>query len=842
MVFILLSSCGDYESKKLLGNYISNFLYSDILSDNYVNVELLLILYRTLEFEVNQLVHNDNIPAIFLDSGINIFLLRRIIQRSKVQKCLGPIFKKILTEINSIPFEMNCELQKLIDVDVTENDVRDLQFESDKVKGEYIQTLDFDMLQNEKEKQNDDEMKSYLDIHIKECEEYKDKNLFSGDTFFEKMYHIPEGNVISATVLDRYSYHISQIAAIVMKIIQILKDNYELIPLPIRQICKMISIIIRNKFKDIPTVRVNAFISRFFIDILFDEFLSMPNRYKLIQKHNLSPSIEPNKNIVFKVLHYLFMGYFFDIKMDQNFAVFNWVFIEIMPEVLSLFDKLIDVNLPPNQNSRQGVTVTMVAYSMDVVLGVYDVLSKNKEKVQKNLSDTDSIKTFTFIKVIENNMEKIKKITKKDKEEKKLSFYYTYSIEYGDKLNKPKQIIDVELPDTLTKKMFELCYKLNEYHIDISQCENNSTLGIINFLIKASAIGIIPMSEYTNLITIKSLLKKSNFNVNSFYENIIQQMKSKIDAITYENIKKDIAVLEYNKASLDEEISFYNQLQIEQDILPLADRVIIEMKLNNKQYFYDYDKQFEEVIAKKWYDHVEFHIGDFSSKSIRDYYYNAGYYSLNQFIALFPDIVASEKEKVFEFIKANRINLFVDNFIKALNEGITRLNFNKGEDYTSTIKSFFFSKIYNKIYPFKPLPKDIALHKNTVNNSWITLNVLIGKEVDVDVLIPVAKEKIKAISQRKSYYDKVDEVLKLFEIIKQFLNKNGLKNENINVYLLYLINKAKPYRLYSDVEYMSKFNVDNNKETKLNIQMMTYCVNLLLNLNEEDLKIFLTPQ
>ena len=129
-----------------------------------------------------------------------------------------------------------------------------------------------------------------------------------------------------------------------------------------------------------------------------------------------------------------------------------------------------------------------------------------------------------------------------------------------------------------------------------------------------------------------------------------------------------------------------------------------------------------------------------------------------------------------------------------------------------------------------------------MNNSWITLNVLIGKEVDVDVLIPVAKEKIKAISQRKSYYDKVDEVLKLFEIIKQFLNKNGLKNENINVYLLYLINKAKPYRLYSDVEYMSKFNVDNNKETKLNIQMMTYCVNLLLNLNEEDLKLFLTPQ
>lgn len=98
------------------------------------------------------------------------------------------------------------------------------------------------------------------------------------------------------------------------------------------------------------------------------------------------------------------------------------------------------------------------------------------------------------------------------------------------------------------------------------------------------------------------------------------------------------------------------------------------------------------------------------------------------------------------------------------------------------------------------------------------------------------------ISQRKSYDDKVNTITKLFEIITDFLKENGLKNENINVYLLYLINKSKPYRLYSDVEFVSKFNVEDNKEITLNIQMMAYCVNLLLNLNEEDLKNFLTPQ
>ena len=835
LVFLLLSSCGDYDSKKLLGNYIANFFYTNPLSDKCINDELLLLLFRSLEQEINERVNKDNIPALFLDSGVNIFLLRSIIRLPKVQRSLSQIFKQILIEINEIPFEMTCELKKLIDDDVTENDVRDLLLEFDTVKGDYSQTLDVEVLRAKKEKQNDEEVKKYIDIHIKECEEYKDNKLFAGDAFLDKICAVESG-VLSETVLDRYCYHISQIATIVIKIIKILTENVELLPSPVRQICKMISILVSNKFKDIPTVRVNAFISRFFIDILFDEFLSPPTRFKLLPQSTLSPNIENNKNIVFKVLHYLFMGYFFDVKMNQNFAIFNWVFIQAIPDVIELLDRVCNVEMPVEGNEKK---VTVIPYTNEVVLKMYDILSKNAAKMQKTVSVTDSMKTFKFLKIIENNMKQIKEISQKEKNDKKFSVYATYSIDKDE----PLKEIDVEVDnDELKKKLLELCRKLNEYQIDLTQCEDKSTLGVINFLLKASAIGIFPKKEYAFLIKIKSLLEKTNLNLKNFYQTTIQQMKAKIEEIEFKNKNKELHIIDTNKKELDEEIEFYQNLQIKEDIVPLADRKIIEMKLNNKKYFYDYDKQFNEVIANKWYPYVVFRIGDFSHKSIRDYYYNAGYYSLNQFIALFPDIVSTEKEKVFDFIKANRINLFVDNFIKALNQGMPQLKLDKAEEYISSIKNLFFSRIYYKIYPFKPLPNDIALHKSTENNSWITLNVLTQKEVDVDVLIPLVKEQLKMISQRKSYDDKVNTITKLFEIITDFLKENGLKNENINVYLLYLINKSKPYRLYSDIEFVSKFNVEDNKEITLNIQMMSYCVNLLLNLNEEDLKNFLTPQ
>ena len=853
---LLLSFCNNYESKKLIGNYISNYLYNNITSVKPIDDEFLTLTYHTIQHEVNNYLYKEDLPALFLESGVSSFILKNILHRPKVNSSLLPIFTMILKEINDIPFEMSCELKNLIAVDVNENDMRDLLIEKDKVK-EYVIALDKETLISEKESQSDERMKEYIDIHIKECEEYKDGTLFGGEVFLDKIFEVPESNgVTSAVVLDRYFYHISQIATVMMKIVRILNENYDIIPLPIRQLCKMISLAIRKKFDGISQVRVNAFVSRFFIDIIFDEMLSVPNRYKLIKKVNLSDNIEKNKNVVFKVLHYLFMGYFFDIKMNQNFSVFNWVFIHVMPDVLALFDKIVDVDFPSIEidnfdfykENGTNTKVNVIPYTAEIVLAIAELLSKNGKEIQDKLIVTDSMKTFQFTKLIEKNKKKLMKIKQSDKDAKKLSFFILNSIDYSDDfwMSMPEKYMNIKLSDEIKENVIDICWKINNSRIDISQCEDKSTLGCVKYLMKMSQVGILPKEEFPSLLKLRNSLEKTKIDFKSLYQNVIQQMKSKIDAIVYENKKRSIRTIKHNIDDINKEITFYKTLQIEKEILTILDYVIIEMRLNNKENFNDSDKQFQEVISNKWYDHIEFKVGDFTSKSLRDSYYNAGYYTINQFIELFPNFAKTEKEKVFECIKANHINQFLSRLFQAFNDGLSKvividqlLTYQKQiQLYAEYIKNLIISKIYHKIYPLKPLPTDISLHQSTVNNSWFTLNVLTQKEIDVDVLIPLIRSNIQSLSQSKSFNDKVDSISKLLALLREYLNEN----ENIIVYLLYLINKVKPYRLYSDVEFVSKFNNEKNKETTLNIQLMTYCVNLLLNLNEEDLKNFVTPQ
>lgn len=542
--------------------------------------------------------------------------------------------------------------------------------------------------------------------------------------------------------------------------------------------------------------------------------------------------------------------------MNQNFSIFNWVFIHVMPDVLALFDKIVDVDFPSIEidnfdfykENGTNTKVNVIPYTAEIVLAIAELLSKNGKEIQEKLIVTDSMKTFQFTKLIDKNRKKLMKIKQSDKDAKKLSFFILNSIDYSDDfwMSMPEKYMDIKLSDEIKENVIDICWKINNSRIDISQCEDKSTLGCVKYLMKMSQVGILPKEEFPSLLKLRNSLEKTKIDFKSLYQNVIQQMKSKIDAIVYDNKKRSIRTIKHNIDDINKEITFYKTLQIEKEILTILDYVIIEMRLNNKENFNDSDKQFQEVISNKWYDHIEFKVGDFTSKSLRDYYYNAGYYTINQFIELFPNFAKTEKEKVFECIKANHINQFLSRLFQAFNDGLSKVIVidqlltyqNQIQLYAEYIKNFIISKIYHKIYPLKPLPTDISLHQSTVNNSWFTLNVLTQKEIDVDVLIPLIRSNIQSLSQSKSFNDKVDSISKLLALLREYLNEN----ENIIVYLLYLINKVKPYRLYSDVEFVSKFNNEKNKETTLNIQLMTYCVNLLLNLNEEDLKNFVTPQ
>ena len=140
------------------------------------------------------------------------------------------------------------------------------------------------------------------------------------------------------------------------------------------------------------------------------------------------------------------------------------------------------------------------------------------------------------------------KIKQSDKDAKKLSFFILNSIDYSDDfwLSMPEKYMDIKLSDEIKENVIDICWKINNSRIDISQCEDKSTLGCVKYLMKMSQVGILPKEEFPSLLKLRNSLEKTKIDFKSLYQNVIQQMKSKIDAIVYENKKRSIRTIKHN--------------------------------------------------------------------------------------------------------------------------------------------------------------------------------------------------------------------------------------------------------------------------------------------------------
>ena len=69
-------------------------------------------------------------------------------------------------------------------------------------------------------------------------------------------------------LLNSYENYFFEVISFIEQLLEFLKKNISLLPISIKYICKIISILIKKKFKDISTIDENAFISKFFLEKL----------------------------------------------------------------------------------------------------------------------------------------------------------------------------------------------------------------------------------------------------------------------------------------------------------------------------------------------------------------------------------------------------------------------------------------------------------------------------------------------------------------------------------------------------------------------------------------------
>ena len=215
----------------------------------------------------------------------------------------------------------------------------------------------------------------------------------SGD---EEMYSNSNlmGNLLNTSsppsILTFYRTDFMQVVDFIEQLIVDLIQNILLLLYSVKCICKIISVLIRNKFKNISKVEENGFISKFILGRLLIPIIFSPSFNALISDFVISGNTLKNIKTINIILSKLFSGKLFKINSkDGDYTLFNWIFLDKMEKILNFDESAKNVYLPdfiekyinndlPNDYQ-------------------YDYFEENKEEMYANISICFNIRYLSLI-------------------------------------------------------------------------------------------------------------------------------------------------------------------------------------------------------------------------------------------------------------------------------------------------------------------------------------------------------------------------------------------------------------------------------------------------------------
>jgi len=396
-VYIILKNADKEIIEKNLGKFIMNNFFNNYMGSSKLENNLLYVLTMMIKEEINSFV---DIPQIntFLEKSKASFLLKEMINFPEVQlyfkKIIFQMVEKMENDYSSKKMNFNLTQihQELKDYINEENkklnkknkkSVADIskQFINMKLNEQSMNTLedneilddikikkgvdldesflgntinikldDLEELIKDAEKNNKLDLKHYY-LYLCENIKMKSANDLYSNIFLEKFASDKEINI--NYLLYIYQFYFTNIISILDIFFKDLFDNASIIPDPIKYICKIISVLIKNKYKDIPKYLENAFISKFFIDKLLIPILQNPSFNALLNDFIISGNTTSNINIVIYIVKKIFSGKLFQINSilpdgeeEQNLTIFNKYIMNTMENTFTFYEKLINISLP----------------------------------------------------------------------------------------------------------------------------------------------------------------------------------------------------------------------------------------------------------------------------------------------------------------------------------------------------------------------------------------------------------------------------------------------------------------------------------------------------------------
>ena len=211
------------------------------------------------------------------------------------------------------------------------------------------------------------------------------------------------------------------------------------------------------------------------------------------------------------------------------------------------------------------------------------------------------------------------------------------------------------------------------------------------------------------------------------------------------------------------------------------------------------------------------------------------------------------KEDIFRGDRKNQIYVSIMNYMDIIKNKIKNSKKNKDlfnnitdkeiEEISDKIEDHILRKIYKFVYIDKPLQNDHEFYIKTLCLDWIDPEQLEIKKVYVNQL-GYAELCIKKINEAKSVFDKLECIKDAMANMNNTIKFSSGKNEDagqdeITPIFQFLVIKAQPKRIYSDINYIKTFLDDTSLKAQsgfLVIQVES-ATSFIMSINHEQLKM-----
>ena len=227
---------------------------------------------------------------------------------------------------------------------------RENELDDESLVKKYFDNITKDILIERQKNIEDNKMKEYLQYQLDNLKEYENNNnlnniegIYTNQTVLKNIY----GSLVSPKIIAVYQKYFAIAIKALNKILDNFLENINELPYNIRQIGKIIVILLNKKFPDLKCFERNSFLGIFIIDKIIFPLFQDPKINCLITKIDRNEISYFNFNFIASLLSDFSLGYFFfENEKNGNYTPFNGYFLEKMPILMEIYDKLIDVELP----------------------------------------------------------------------------------------------------------------------------------------------------------------------------------------------------------------------------------------------------------------------------------------------------------------------------------------------------------------------------------------------------------------------------------------------------------------------------------------------------------------